>query len=76
MQVSKWGNSLAVRLPASLVEKLKLKAGDHVELKPVGNRQLAVGKQAEVDALFDSLRKLQGRLPAGYKFSRGDANRR
>ncbi len=28
MQVSKWGNSLAIRLPAAVVEALKLKEGD------------------------------------------------
>jgi hypothetical protein len=28
MQVSKWGNSLAVRLPAALVKTLELKQGD------------------------------------------------
>jgi antitoxin MazE len=28
MQVSKWGNSLAVRLPAAVVEALGLKEGD------------------------------------------------
>ncbi|MGB5735348.1 MAG: AbrB/MazE/SpoVT family DNA-binding domain-containing protein [Thiohalocapsa sp.] len=28
MQVSKWGNSLAVRLPAAVVEALELREGD------------------------------------------------
>jgi antitoxin MazE len=76
MQVSKWGNSLAVRLPAALVEKMKLKEGDHVQLKPVGRNVLAIGRQAEIDALFESLRKYRGRVPAGYKFDREEANRR
>ena len=30
MQVSKWGNSLAVRLPAAVVEALELKDGDQI----------------------------------------------
>lgn len=30
MQVSKWGNSLAVRPPASVVEALDLKEGDEI----------------------------------------------
>ena len=33
MQVSKWGNSLAIRLPASLVEALDLKPGDRIEIE-------------------------------------------
>ena len=31
MQVAKWGNSLAVRLPADLVRELGLKEGDQVD---------------------------------------------
>ena len=33
MQVSKWGNSLAVRLPSEVVEALKLKEGDQIEIR-------------------------------------------
>jgi antitoxin MazE len=32
MQVSKWGNSLAIRLPAAVVEVLGLKEGDDIEI--------------------------------------------
>ena len=32
MRVSKWGNSLAVRLPGPLVDALNLKEGDEVQL--------------------------------------------
>jgi antitoxin MazE len=32
MQVAKWGNSLAVRLPASVVDALELKEGDEIEI--------------------------------------------
>ena len=31
MQVAKWGNSLAVRFPASLVQALNLKEGEEIE---------------------------------------------
>lgn len=30
MQVAKWGNSLAVRLPTAVVEALDLKEGDQI----------------------------------------------
>jgi antitoxin component of MazEF toxin-antitoxin module len=33
MQVSKLGNSLAIRLPAAVVEELKLKADDEVNIR-------------------------------------------
>ncbi len=38
MQVAKWGNSLAVRLPAPVVEALQLKEGDDIEIHIVGER--------------------------------------
>ena len=32
MQVAKWGNSVAVRLPTAVVEALKLKEGDKLHI--------------------------------------------
>ena len=42
MQVSKWGNSLAVRLPAVVVEALDLKEGDEIEISIAGKRDFRV----------------------------------
>ena len=36
MQASKWGNSLAVRLPASVIKVLDLKEGDEIEIHVLG----------------------------------------
>ena len=36
MQVAKWGNSLAVRLPAVVVDALDLKEGDEIEIHVAG----------------------------------------
>ena len=44
MRVSKWGNSLAIRLPASVVEALDLKEGDIIEIHAAGNRTFEIGK--------------------------------
>lgn len=48
MQVSKWGNSLAVRLPASVIEVLDLKEGDDIEIHVTGARSLEINKTLEV----------------------------
>ena len=37
MRVAKWGNSLAVRLPAAVVETLELKEGDDIEVRIAGS---------------------------------------
>lgn len=31
MSISKWGNSLGIRIPASFIKTLNLKNGDHIE---------------------------------------------
>jgi antitoxin MazE len=76
MQVAKWGNSLAVRLPAAVVEALELQEGDDVQVEVVGARTLQVEKTPDATALLARLRKYRGRLPAGFKFDRLEANER
>jgi antitoxin MazE len=76
MQVSKWGNSLAVRLPAAVVELLNLKEGDDIEIQVAGSRAFQVSKRPEPQELLNKLRRFRGRLPDGFKFDRLEANER
>ena len=76
MQVSKWGNSLAVRLPAAVVEALDLKEGDDIEIQVVGARAFAVSKTPDNRELLVRLRKFRGRLPEGFRFDRLEAHER
>jgi antitoxin MazE len=76
MQVAKWGNSLAVRLPAAVVEALTLKEGDDIEIHVVGVRAFEVAKRPNARELLARLRKFRGRLPADFKFDRVGANGR
>jgi len=45
MQVAKWGNSLAVRLPAALVQALDLREGEEISLHAVNARTFEVSKK-------------------------------
>jgi len=74
MQVAKWGNSLAVRLPAAVVQALELKEGEEIELHVVGERTLEVARKAQPQELLARLRRLRGRLPADFRFDRLEAN--
>ena len=74
MQVSKWGNSLAVRLPASVVEALHLREGDDIDIHVVGTRAFEVKKSPGARDLLARLRKYRGKLPADFKFDRIEAN--
>jgi antitoxin MazE len=76
MQVAKWGNSLAVRLPAVVVEALGLKEGDEIEIHVTDARQLGVARKPGRDELLRRLRAFRGRLPPDFKFDRDEANAR
>ena len=74
--ISKWGNSLAVRLPRSVVDALGLKEGDSVEIHVAGARTFEVEKTPAPRELLRRLRRFRGRLPAGFRFDRLEANAR
>jgi antitoxin MazE len=76
MQVAKWGNSLAVRLPAAVVEALSLKEGDDIEIHVAGTRAFEVARRPDARELLARLRKFRGRLPADFKFDRLHAHER
>lgn len=76
MQVAKWGNSLAVRLPKPVVEALRLKEGDSIEISVAGARSLEVARAPAPRDLLKRLRKYRGALPAGFRFDRLEANER
>jgi antitoxin MazE len=76
MQVSKWGNSLAVRFPASLVQALDLKEGEEIDLHLVGSRTFEVSKKPSVKELLQRLQQFRGRLPSDFHFDRIEANER
>jgi antitoxin MazE len=77
MQVSKWGNSLAVRLPKALVEKLGLKEGDELEVVAADANTLTV--ETKQDQRRRALGRMAARnwsMPEGYRFDRDEANER
>jgi len=77
MQVSKWGNSLAVRLPKTLVEELGLKEGD--ELEVVASKKGAIEVETREQQRRRALERMAARnwtLPPDYKFDRDEANER
>lgn len=73
MKISRWGNSLAVRIPAPLVEALKLEEGESIELHAIGSRAFEVARTPGHRAMLARLRKYRGRLPATFKFDRLEA---
>ncbi len=76
MRVSKWGNSLAIRVPAAVVEAFELKEGDEVEVRLLGDRTFEIDRDRGRERALARIRAARWELPPGWKFDREDANSR
>jgi antitoxin MazE len=76
MQVSKWGNSLAIRLPAVIVEVLELKEGDEIDIQVAGQRAFNIDVDRTRERALERIKALRKPLPPGWKFDRDEANAR
>jgi antitoxin MazE len=81
MQIGKWGNSLAVRLPGALVQELGITEGDEVELLPLAKEVKAPqaftvrSAPSKLDRL-QAMRRYRAPFPAEFSFDRDEANAR
>jgi antitoxin MazE len=76
MRVAKWGNSLAVRLPAMVVEARELAEGDEVEIHVVGSRAVDVARDRSRERALERIRAMRKEIPVDWKFDREEANTR
>ncbi len=76
MRVSKWGNSLAVRLPKALVEDLGLKPGDELEVVSAAPTRIALARDERRARAVERMKERAWTLPDGYTFDRNEANAR
>lgn len=76
MLVSRWGNSLAVRLPRKLVEAMKLLPGDELDVIEASKDQIAVEKIDRKARFLKDMEQFNWTMPEGWKFDRDEANER
>ncbi len=76
MHVSKWGNSLAIRLPKALVEDLGLKPGDELEVVSATPARIAIARDERRAQAVERMRARAWPMPEGDAFDRDDANAR
>ena len=76
MQVSKWGNSLAVRLPKALVDDLGLKPGDELEVVSATPQRIGIAKDERRALAVERMRARAWSMPEDYAFDREEANAR
>ena len=76
MRVSRWGNSLAVRIPKDVVEALGLKEGSRIALRPIDRETLGIAREPNTQEILESIRQMAKPLPKDWKFDREEANAR
>ncbi len=76
MRVCKWGNSLAVRLPAAVVEALALIEGDKIDIRVAGERAFDIERDRGREAALATLRGLRRPAPPGFRFDREEVHER
>jgi antitoxin MazE len=76
MQVSTWGSSLAVRLPAAVVEALELSEGDEIEISVAGRRDFRIARDRSREWALEQLRQMKWSFPSDFKLRREEANER
>ena len=76
MRISKWGNSLAVRLPAKLVDEMGLKEGDEIDVFFNSSSEIEVARSRRREEAMEGIRRLARPFPPDYKFDREEANAR
>ena len=75
MKVAKWGNSLAVRLPADMTEALDIKEGDDLRFS-IEAGKLTLQTKLSREELIRRLDALSRPMSPGFKFDRDEANAR
>lgn len=76
MKFAKWGNSLAIRIPAEVVAELGISVDDEAEIKVTGKHSFEISRDRRRDEALEAMRRLALPLPPGYKFNREELHER
>jgi len=77
IQIGRWGNSLAVRLPKALVDRFSLREGDEIDaagLEAMLEVERAEASRRQREEALEQIRQTRWPLPTDYKFDREEAN--
>jgi len=77
MQISKWGNSLAIRIPKEVIDEMGLEEGDDILVVAAKNRKMfEIARKPTADELLAPLFALENKVPKDFVFDREEANAR
>ncbi len=70
MKFAKWGNSLAIRIPAEVVAELGISANDEAEIKVTGKHSFEISRDLRREEAIRKMRETKFTLPDDYVFNR------
>jgi len=76
LKVAKWGNSIAVRIPSDVVEKLGISPNEEVEIRVTGEHSFEVTRDTRRQRAIENLRNSRFVLPDDYVFNREELHER
>ena len=76
MKFAKWGNSIAIRVPAEVVAKLGISPDEEAQIKVTGEYSFEVTRDRRRQEAIEAIRRLARPLPPGYKFDRDEIHDR
>ena len=76
MQVSRWGNRLAVRLPKAVVEEFGLRPGDKLKIVSTDAGCMVIAMDQRRARVVERMRARAWPMPEGFAFDREEANGR
>ncbi len=72
MKFAKWGNSIAVRIPADVVAKLGISADDEAQIRVTGESSFEISRDRGREEAIEKMRKLRFAVPEDYVFNRDE----
>jgi antitoxin MazE len=72
MKFAKWGNSIAVRIPAEVVAKLGISPNEEAQIKVTGKFSFEVTRDRRREEAIEKMRKLRFVVPDDYVFNRNE----
>ena len=72
MKFAKWGNSIAIRIPAEVVARLGISPDDEARIKVTGEYSFEITRDRRRQEAIEAIRRLARPLPPGFKFNRDE----
>ena len=72
MKFAKWGNSIAVRIPADVVAKLGISPDEEAQIRVTGEHSFEISRDRTRQEAIENMRKLRFVVPDDYVFNRDE----